>query len=708
MAQSRSRDTFKPGDLLNNTYRIESVLGRGGTSEVYRARSEISGRVVALKVLKAELSANVDYLRLMTREEAIRDVRHDAVVRYSENHRTPDGHVYLIMDYVDGPPLDRIMAKGPVPADDLMVIGARVTEGLVAAHARNIVHRDLSPDNIILRGGKPGEAVIIDFGIAKDDRPGAETIVGNEFAGKYAYAAPEQLYGRTDPRSDLYALGATLLACFRGQVPDLGTNPVEMLRIKGTAPDTAGVPEPLKGIIDRLCKPEPKDRYQTAAEVLAAFSPARMQTAAPGPAMPAAVPSAPKTSPTAVPVAAQERRGRVGLVAVLLLALGGGAAGAWYGGLLDRFLVQPLPVADPFVLTVAQAADGKPLAKGFVPDEATQKALADMMRQAGGTAEVTLAQGAIADGWGGEVTALLSRAAGLAEWQVSVSGNEVRITGMAADRAARDAAAAAMTSDVLTVSADIGFGPRILLPDAVRAVLEVHQDCGPLSLPDAPPAGWGAGAKVLVAGRMASDATRLALFQALGSAIGDREALMDIEVLNPELCAIEAALPRAPSKGFKVIFGFGDRTDPNPAGRYFVGENPVIDVVVPADVTTGNLWISIVDVTGSVFHLLPNLNRPENDIATLRGGKGGEVSVRVAYSVAEATGTPKMAFLVDDSIMGKSKIVILHAPEPVFSELRPMSESVESLAAALAGKESGEGMAPVFSIDSRILTTEKP
>jgi serine/threonine-protein kinase len=375
---------------------------------------------------------------------------------------------------------------------------------------------------------------------------------------------------------------------------------------------------------------------------------------------------------------------------------------------LDRFLVPPLPVADPFELTVVQAEGGKPLAKGVVPDEAMQKALADMLAGAGGAAEVTLAQGAIAEGWGGAVMSLLDSAAGLPEWQVSVRGNEARVTGQAADRAARDAVVAAIGSEVLTVSAEIGFGPRILLPAALGEVLAKHQDCGPLALPDAPLAGWGVGAKVLVAGRMASDEGRLALYHALGTAIGDREALLDIEVLNPELCAIEAALPRAPSKGFKVIFGFGDRADPNPAGRYFVGENPVIDVVIPADVTAGNLWISIVDVTGSVFHLLPNLNRPENDVATLRAGKTGEVPVRVAYSVAEATGTPKMAFLVDDSIMGKSKIVILHAPEPVFAELRPMSESVASFAAALAGKESGEDIAPVFSIDSRILTTENP
>lgn len=703
MPASRSQDTFKPGELLNNTYRVEAVLGRGGTSEVYRARSEISGRVVALKVLKAELSANVDYLRLMTREEAIRDVRHDAVVRYSENHRTPDGHVYLIMDYVDGPPLDRLMAKAPISADDLMVIGARVAEGLVAAHARNIVHRDLSPDNIILRGGRPDEAVIIDFGIAKDDRPGAETIVGNEFAGKYAYAAPEQLYGRTDPRSDLYALGATLLACYRGRAPTLGDNPVEMLRIKGLAPDITGVPEPLKGILERLCKPEPSARYQTAVEALRAFDPSK---APPMTAPPAAVTQKPVPQ-SAVPAARSGGRGgMVAAAVVVALAVAGG--GGYVAGLFDRFLETPLPVVSPYVLTVVRPADGVMTATGHVPTPALLAALEERVKAAGGTTEASLAQGAIAEGWGPEVISLLDRLAPLPEWRLAVTDNTAQVSGMAADRASRDSMLASLTSGVLAVSSDIGFGPVILPPALVQDVLAARQDCGPLVLGDAPAAGWGVGAKVLVSGRMASEAGRLALFDAVNAVIGDRTALLDIEVLNPELCAIEAALPRAPSRGFKVIFGFGDRGDPNPAGRYFVGENPVIDVVIPADVTAGNLWVSIVDVTGAVFHLLPNLNRPANDVATLRAGQPGEVTVRVAYSVAEATGTPRMAFLVDDSIMGKSKIVILHAPEPVFDELRPMSESVASFAAALAGKETGAGMTALFSVDSRILTTEKP
>ena len=110
-----------------------------------------------------------------------------------------------------------------------------MAEGLHAAHTRNIVHRDLSPDNIILRDGDPAQAVIIDFGIAKDTNPGAETIVGNEFAGKYSYAAPEQLSGRTDARADIYSLGALLLANFRGASPQLGANPMEVVENKQNA-----------------------------------------------------------------------------------------------------------------------------------------------------------------------------------------------------------------------------------------------------------------------------------------------------------------------------------------------------------------------------------------------------------------------------------------------------------------------------------------
>ncbi len=689
MTDPRSSDTFKSGDLLNNTYRIEKLLGRGGTSDVYRARSEISGRLVAIKVLQTELSKNESYLRLMTREEAIRDVRHDAVVRYSENQRTAEGLVYLVMDYVDGVGLEEKLLSGGMPADDLIKVAARVLQGLVAAHAKNIVHRDLSPDNIILRNGRPEEAVIIDFGIAKDENPGAETVVGNEFAGKYAYAAPEQLNGTSDTRSDLYSLGALLLSTFRGEAPDVGENPMQLLRLKQAPLNLEGVPEPLRGLIAKLSAPEPEDRFQSAEDVLRAIDPSYVSNHVIQTQSPRTKAAPPK----------KKRGGLIGVLALAAVAVIG--LGGYLSGAFQSLLAPELPVAAPFTFE-ASRLDGVELAKGFAPDEATMTALDGRF----GEGAVTLAQGAVAPSWGADVIGLLDQVSKLPEWSLAVSDNTAAISGLAPDRATREALQASLTGGALETSVTLDLAPRVLPLETAQAVLQEHADCGPLSFGKKPEGNWGLSDQIVIRGRLAEQGSRVRMFEAMQAVAGDRDVLIDVEILNQNLCKIEQALPRAESRGFGVIFGFGDRPDPNPAGRYFVGENPAIDVVIPADVTSGYLWVSIVDVTGSVFHLLPNLNRPDNTVEGLRAGQTGEVVVRVAFGVEEAKGTTKMAFMVDDSVLGKSKVVVLHADAPVFDSLRPISESTGSFAAALASEEDGADMVEVFSIDSRILTTE--
>ena len=265
-------DIFGPGQILNNTYEIEGLLGRGGTGEVYRARNLVSGRIVAIKALNARFSGNDGYVELMKREEQMRDIVDDAVVRYTECSRTDQGHVFLVMDFIDGPSMADVMADRRMESRELMIVAHRVAEGLGAAHKKGIVHRDLSPDNIILRGGSPERATIIDFGIAKDTAAGAHTVVGNDFAGKYEYAAPEQLEGKAEPRSDLYALGALLLAAFRGQVPFAGATPGEMIRRKQNPLDLTGVPEPLKGLIGWLSAPNLAERAPSASAVMAQLS----------------------------------------------------------------------------------------------------------------------------------------------------------------------------------------------------------------------------------------------------------------------------------------------------------------------------------------------------------------------------------------------------------------------------------------------------
>ncbi|UWQ51799.1 protein kinase (plasmid) [Leisingera caerulea] len=719
MLESRPGDLFQPGDLLNNTYRIEGLLGRGGTSDVYKARSEISGNLVALKVLKQELAANEDFTVLMAREENIREIRHAAVVRYSENHRTPDGHIYLLMDYIDGPGLDKRLKQGPMAAGDLLVICRRVAEGLQAAHARNIVHRDLSPDNIILRGGDPAEAVIIDFGIAKDTNPGAQTIVGNEFAGKYSYAAPEQMSGQTDARSDIYSLGALLLANFRGEAPKLGANPMEVVENKQKPLDTSGVPEPLKSLIDRMCAPDPDDRFQTAAEVLAFLNNpdgGSLTDVLDGPAAEDATIIVPQTRQPAPPPPPEpaaektpEKKSRGGLWAALavLLLLGGGA-GAYFSGMLDSFMGPSYPIVRPYSLIAEKPADGPVQIVGNVPSEATRDALLALAEDA----DLTLASGEIAETWGVDVLDTVQPLEGLREWRLVVSNNKARLTGATSDTNVAEMLNERFRNGLpgaLEGKAEIRFELPMLPVAEVKAVMEAFADCGPLVRDgNGHYDGYAPTDPILISGRVASTATRLELFDALRALAHERQVVLDVEVLNDSLCVVEQHLPKAPSGGAEVEFAVGGSTvEPNPSGRFFVGENPVIDVVLPGDVTDGYLTVSVLDVSGNVFHLLPNIARPDNAVASLRDGAAGDVPVRVAYSLEESSSGGGIAFKVDDSTLGKSKVLVLHSSEPLFDGMRPTSESAVGFAEALQASYEADS-SRIRSLDSRILVTAKP
>lgn len=739
MTQSRADDLFKPGDLLNNTYRIEAILGRGGTSDVYRARSEISGRLVAIKVLKSELSKQEGFLALMTREEESRDIRHDAVVRYSENHRTPEGHIYLLMDFVDGPGLDKLMKAGPLPAADLMKICRRVAEGLQAAHRRNIVHRDLSPDNILLRNGRPEEAVIIDFGIAKDANPGAETIVGNEFAGKYAYAAPEQLAGNSDARTDIYALGALLLACFRGKAPLAGANPMEVINYKSKPLDLSGVPEPLAGLLAQMTAPEPDDRLPSAAALLAALDAAEAgaeagkESGAPAPELPEktvivppparaetqpppmppvekTVPPPPRPEPTpavkpAKPPAADKSRGPlVPVLVAVVLALAG--VGAYVSGLFGP-AQQALPVASPYTLEISQDASGALQASGTVPSSETRAALAQRLGQTE-LGAVTLAAGVPLEDWEAAVLRLVDILQPLDEWSLRLRDSFAAISGQTGDQAVYARVIAALDVGLpggLIGTPNLAYVPPFLSVRRVQDTLDRFADCGDLRLAETPATGFGPGAVITVTGTLSSDAAREDLTKGLEEVGQGRPIVVATDTLNPTLCLIENYLPDAAPGGFEIRFlqGHGALT-PNDSGVFAVDDNPVIDVSVPDDVTEGYIFVDVLDVSGNVFHLLPNINRPENDISRLRAQTAGPLEIRVAYDLIEAQGTGRLAFQVDAATLGKSKLVVIHADGPLFTNMRPTTESASGYAQALQDHQR-DSATRILSLDSRILTS---
>jgi len=277
---------LRPGTLLNNTQRVEALIGRGGMGEVYRATNIHTGDQDAIKVIRPDLASDPQVRELFRREAgALRKVRHPSVVSYEGVFGDDSGRLFLVMDFVDGPSLASLIARAPLAPADVRRVGAQVAEGLAAAHSRGVVHRDLSPDNVVLRGGNLDHAVLIDFGVAKRLDAGS-TLIGSAFAGKLDYCSPEQcgLYDTAvDHRSDIYSLGLVLAAAAVGRPLPMGSSLARAVKAREVQPDLSGVPEELRNDLARLLEPDPARRMQSMHEVAALLS----YGAAPSPPPPA-------------------------------------------------------------------------------------------------------------------------------------------------------------------------------------------------------------------------------------------------------------------------------------------------------------------------------------------------------------------------------------------------------------------------------------
>jgi eukaryotic-like serine/threonine-protein kinase len=696
MIEALPGDIFHRGQVLNNTYEIEGVLGRGGTGEVYRAKNLISGRVVAIKALNAQFSGQEGYIELMKREEQMRDIRDDAVVRYTECSRMDQGHVFLVMDFIDGPSIADEMLKRRLEPRELMIIAHRVAEGLVAAHGQGIVHRDLSPDNVILRGGNPEKATIIDFGIAKDTAAGARTIVGNDFAGKYEYAAPEQMEGRAEARSDLYALGALLLAAWKGQVPFAGMTPGEMIRRKSQPLDTAGVPEPLKGLIDWLSAPDLKARAPSAAAVVE-----QLGKVLKGPTPERRGTQPPTRVDTRGPASSQPaRKGGGGLIALLLLVLlAAGGGGAWYAGLLDQFLKEQLPIAAPYSLEAAQTSTlvGAKL-QANAPDEAGAATLTAAFKVATGSEPapeaITLAQGMPSPEWLKGAAAVFAAAKGLEEWKITLSDMTANVTGIAPTRAEGDKIRAALADWAslhgFTLKGKVANGPKILMPDVVQAEVDKFASCGPLLQVNPPQEGYVLEQPIRLRGFAMEADLDVALKAALSDIVGDREVMPELVPLTEELCRVRGVLPPLPNNSLSIWFGQGATGESNLTGIFRTGDQVLIDVLMPATITDGHLWVIAVDANNTVFNILPNARNGETDITKLSVIENGVRRIRVVHGdkdrLADKT---RIGMIVTDTDYGKSEIYAFLSEEPLYDVRRPGDESIDSLLQGLAEIEGG-------------------
>lgn len=266
------------GSILNNRYRIMDILGQGGMGALYRAIDENLGIVVAVK---ENLFTTDEYSRQFRREAVIlASLRHPNLPRVSDHFVIEGQGQYLVMDYIEGEDLrERMDRIGVLPEDDVITIGVAICDALSYMHAQNppVYHRDIKPGNVKIT--PEGKVYLVDFGLAKVAESGQATTTGAR-AMTPGYSPPEQYGGaRTDHRSDIYSLGATLYAALTGIIPeDSLARAMEQTTLTPIRRRNARVSRKLASVVEKALEVHPDDRYQSAEEFKNALLSARSIT----------------------------------------------------------------------------------------------------------------------------------------------------------------------------------------------------------------------------------------------------------------------------------------------------------------------------------------------------------------------------------------------------------------------------------------------
>lgn len=286
-------------------YLVRRMLGEGGMGKVYEAEERLSGRRVALKVLRSELARSEDGRRLFLSEmQILAHLEHPSVVRSLASFEH-EGQLVLVLEYLEGRTLrDELLRRTRIGWIEAVEITCRIAEALDAAHRQDasIVHRDLKPENVMLT--KAGGLKVMDFGIAKV--LAAAQATNTQSLGTLQYMSPEQIDARpVDARTDLYALGLVLYEMLAGKAPFHSSSPRELLNLQCTA-EAPPLPEEVRKALPRgvdalwrsLMAKRPDDRPTSAREVLDRLAPFR--SAEDGPLGGEAVPAS-NDSPEASP-----------------------------------------------------------------------------------------------------------------------------------------------------------------------------------------------------------------------------------------------------------------------------------------------------------------------------------------------------------------------------------------------------------------------
>ena len=260
------------GRLLDNRYEILEVIGTGGMAVVYKARCHRLNRLVAIKILKDDLSQDEEFRRRFHAEsQAVAMLSHPNIMSVYDVSTTDEAD-YIVMELIDGITLKQYMEKkGVLNWKETLHFGMQIAKALEHAHSRGIVHRDIKPHNIMVL--KNGSVKVTDFGIARI--MSKSNTLTKEALGSVHYISPEQAKGgRVDARSDLYSLGVVMYEMMTGRPPYDGESPVAVAiqHINGTPPMPSmlnpNIPGGLEQIIMKAMQKDPAKRYANATQML--------------------------------------------------------------------------------------------------------------------------------------------------------------------------------------------------------------------------------------------------------------------------------------------------------------------------------------------------------------------------------------------------------------------------------------------------------
>ncbi len=272
-------DSMIEGTLSH--YKILQKVGQGGMGEVYSARDQKLGRIVALKILPPDVALDPERMsRFIQEAKAASAINHPNVASIYELNNDADIH-FIAMELVEGETLQDRIKRGPLPHADILEIAFQASSALEEAHSKGVIHRDIKPVNMMLTPS--GQLKILDFGLAKMLRDSAEDGLlqplipqthSGMLLGTVQYLSPEQALGRkVDGRSDLFSLGTVLYQLATGQLPFHGQNAIEMiesiLHVQPEPPSKVNrdVSPVVEHVILKCLQKDPAARYQTAGEL---------------------------------------------------------------------------------------------------------------------------------------------------------------------------------------------------------------------------------------------------------------------------------------------------------------------------------------------------------------------------------------------------------------------------------------------------------